>query len=203
MAKFEMENLEIQLVKNAQRGDHAAFEQLVRKHDLRVYQLAYGILGNVQEAQDIYQETFLRAWSKINTYAFDGPFAAWLNRISVNLSLNRLRQKQRWKWFELSSDRHGNEALNMRAGPEEVPDPERLAISAEIGREVNLALEELPAKQRAIFVMKHFHGLKISEISQTLDCAEGTVKNQLFRATQKLKAHFKHIYNEKLNPNFG
>lgn len=191
-----MENFEIQLVKKAQAGDHNAFEHIVKKHDLCIYQLAYGILGNVHEAQDIYQETFLRAWSKISTYAFDGPFAAWLNRICVNLSLNRLRQKQRWKWLDFSSDHTGDAMYELGPGPDSAPDPERLAISAEIRQEVEVALATLSARQRAIFVMKHFHGLKISEISQTLACAEGTVKNQLFRATQKLKSHFRHIYNE-------
>ncbi len=197
-----MDKFETKLVQKAQAGDHSAFEKLVQQHDLRVYQLAFGVLGNVHDAQDIYQEVFLRAWSKIGTFSFSGPFAAWLNRITVNLSINRLRQKQHWRWFDISERNPENETQEtFWCHSDPAPNPERLAISAEIGQQVQAALEELPAKQRAIFIMKHFHGLKISEISHSLDCAEGTVKNQLFRATRKLKNHFSRIYDEKLNPN--
>lgn len=193
-----MENFEIQLVKSAQSGNRQAFEKLVALHDRRVYQLAYSVVGNVHDAQDIYQEVFLRAWSKLSSFSFEGPFAAWLNRIVINLSINRLRQKQRWKWFDISSKDNSNDAWDDGLSSNAAPDPERLAVSSEINSQLNSALEDLPAKQRTIFVMRHCHGLKIKEISAALSCAEGTVKNQLFRATQKLKVHFKKLYNENI-----
>ncbi|MCA9733676.1 MAG: RNA polymerase sigma factor [Deferribacteres bacterium] len=191
-----MENFEIQLVQNAQNGNHKAFEKLIALHDKRIYQLAFGVVGNIHDAQDIYQETFLNAWSRLQTYAFDGAFGAWLNRIVINLSINKLRQKRRRKWLDFTENKDEFNGWRNRAHTDSSPGPDRLVISEEIGTQVQKALADLPAKQRAIFVMKHFHGMKITEIAGTLECAEGTVKNQLFRATQKLKIHFKRLYNE-------
>ncbi|KAA3658936.1 MAG: RNA polymerase sigma factor [Calditrichaeota bacterium] len=198
MVGQKMENFEIQLVQSAQNGNRSAFEKLVALHDKRVYQLAFGVIGNIHDAQDIYQETFLKAWARLNTFSYEGAFAAWLNRIVINLSINRLRQKKRRKWLDFSDEKQDFEAWSSWAHADSSPDPERLVISGEIGRQIQDVLTTLPAKQRAIFVMKHFHEMKIIEIAATLECAEGTVKNQLFRATQKLRGHFKKLYNEQL-----
>ena len=191
-----MDNSEIQLVKLAQQGDTRAFDKLVQLHDRRIYQYAFSVVGNVQDAQDVYQETFMRAFAKLKSFAFEGPFSAWLNRIVLNLAINRKKQKQRRRWFTPLSHDNDQPSWEEWLKPDPNPDPERITLSKEIRSEVIKALDDLPAQQRAVFVLRHFHQQKICEIAESLDCAEGTIKNQLFRATQKLKKQLVTLYEE-------
>lgn len=190
-----MEKNEIELIRRAQIGDTEAFDRLVRLHDRKVLQLAYSILGNLQDAQDLYQETFLRAFSKISSYRFDGEFGGWLGRIAVNLSLNRRKQRYRLRWFSL----HERETVQPEWGAEEKmirhETPENNYLAHELRTQINQSLDALPTQQRAVFALKHLHGYKIAEIAKMLDCAEGTVKNALFRATHSLRKQLLPYHN--------
>lgn len=157
-------------------------------HDRKILQTAYHMLSNLQDAQDVYQDTFLRAYRKIDSYRFDGSFEGWLTRIAVNLAINKRKQRQRRRFFAL--DEASDSQLHSEIG-EALGSTEKKLASRELYDQVNGCLDSLSPKQRTAFVMKHFEGYKISEISEVMQCAEGTVKNYLFRATQKLQRKLK------------
>ena len=178
---------ERKLIELAQQGDVRAFEKLVRKHDRRVLQLAYSMLDNLHDAQDVYQETFLRAFSKLGGYRFESSFATWLCRIAIHLSINIRRTRKRKSWLSI----HDRSDAQLHA---EVLDQQRAVNSAEqdvldgeFFAHLRKNLNKLSPQERAAFSLKHFHGYKISEIADIMSCAEGTIKSYLFRATKKLR----------------
>lgn len=183
-----MKQNEGELIRDAQQGNTAAFNTLIRQHDRRIFAMVCSIVGDRHEAQDIYQETFLRAFEKIHTFRAEGEFAGWLARIAVNQAISRLRQKRLRRWLPFDAKgrpEENGEAIWVRARSEDTPD--RDYLNKELRVQIELALQELPERQRVAFVLKHIHGYKISEISATMGWAEGTVKNALFRATRKLQ----------------
>lgn len=188
-----MDSEEKNLIMNAQAGQSAAFNQLVTRHDQRILQIIYAIMGNLADAQDVYQETFLKAYLKIQSFRFESEFSTWLTRIAINLSLNERRRRQLKGWFNFST-KDQREEINNPVHAVNDGNPEQIYINHELNQLVQTAMKQLSSQQRAIFVLKHFQGYKIREIADTLNCSEGTIKNQLFRAIQKL--------NKKLQPYF-
>ena len=100
-----MENQEKTLIKQVQAGNTKAFDQLVSRHDKQILQIIYGILGNLDDAQDIYQDTFLKAFEKINSFRFQSKFSTWLIRIAINLSINFRKRKQLLKWLSFQTEK--------------------------------------------------------------------------------------------------
>ena len=179
------------LIKAAQRGERAAFEELVRHYDQPVLRLAYHLTGSDTEAQDIYQEAFLKAYRHINSFRFECSFYTWIYRIVTNLCLDHLRKrKTRREDDPIVSDGDGGE-LNLL---DQVPDkraamnPEHDLLRAELGGKIAGALERLTPRERMVFELKHYQGLKLRTIGEMLNTTEETAKNTLFRATQKLRA---------------
>lgn len=189
-----MEQQETNLIKRAQGGDTRAFDTLVRLHDRRILQIAYSMLNNLQDAQDVYQETFLRAYSKLDTYRYESSFSTWLGRIAINLSINRRKQRKRRQWFSLDEKTDAQLHVEMETNHREVRTAEATVAKNELYEQIRGSLGVLSEQQRAAFTLKHLHGYKITEISKMMNCAEGTVKNYLFRATQKLKKELMPYY---------
>jgi len=188
-----METEEIELIKRAQSGDNMAFDALIRLHDRSVLQIAFGMLSNLHDAQDVYQDTFIRAHRSIATYRFEASFKTWVCRIAVNLSINKRNQRKRRRWFTV--DTNSKEELSLGVTGFIADDStDRSTLNNELNENIKASLELLSTKQKAVFVLKHFHGYKISEIAELMECAEGTVKNYLFRATQKLRKKLKPFY---------
>jgi len=193
-----MDNQELDLIKRAQQGDTQAFEKLVCLHDRRVLQLAYSMMGNRQDAQDIYQEVFMRAFVKIASFRFESEFSTWLCRIVINVSINRRRQRRMRRLF------FGAGSSPMQTAQlDEIEDrspsgnlPDGSVIAKETQQQLERALNTLPDLQHAVFTLKHMHGYKINEISEMLDKAEGTVKNSLFRAAQRLRAELRPYFEK-------
>ncbi len=178
------------LVREAQRGDRAAFEELVRHYDHAVLRLAMHLTGSEHEAQDIYQDAFLKAYRNIASFRFECSFYTWIYRIVTNLCLDHLRKKQvRKEDAPVGVDSQG-ETYDVL---EQVPDaragfnPEHELMSRELGSRINRALQRLSPKERMVFELKHFHGLKLRTVGEILQTTEETAKNTLFRATQKLR----------------
>src|SRR5262245_32342812 len=178
------------LIREAQRGSRAAFEELVRQYDHSVLRLALHLTGSEQDAQDIYQEAFLKAYRHIGNFRFECSFYTWMYRIVTNLCLDQLRKKKTRK--EDSSvivDESGEEYdllenfADRRAGA----NPERDLMRRELGTKINRALERLTPRERMVFELKHYQGLKLRTIGEMLNTTEETAKNTLFRATQKLR----------------
>jgi RNA polymerase sigma-70 factor, ECF subfamily len=179
-----------QLVREAQRGNRAAFEELVRHYDQAVLRLAMHLTGSEHEAQDIYQEAFLKAYKSVGNFRFECSFYTWIYRIVTNLCLDHLRKRQvRKEGSPVAVDGQGEEYDFL----EQVPDaraganPERDLMSRELGKRISCALEKLTPRERMVFELKHYHGLKLRTVGDILHTTEETAKNTLFRATQKLR----------------
>lgn len=183
------------LVSRAQRGDVDAFEALVHRYDRKVLSIAYSFTRDEDEAKDIYQEAFLRAWGALERFEFASEFSTWLHRIVMNVCLNHTR-KNSAAGDRLSlggvSGLDGSPAGAVPAAPAEAP--ERLAESGEIRRHVETAMEALSPQERLVFSLKHFEGYKLREIAAMMDCAEGTVKRYFFTATAKMREKLKRVY---------
>jgi RNA polymerase sigma-70 factor (ECF subfamily) len=180
-----------ELIRAAQQGDQAAFEELVRQYDQPVLRLALHLTGSEQEAQDIYQEAFLKVYRNLSSFRFECSFYTWIYRIVSNLCMDYLRRKQVRK--EDSSVRTGSEGEEFDL-LEQVPDersgasPEHDLARRELGSRIAKALKKLSPRERMVFEMKHYQGLKLRTIGEALNTTEETAKNTLFRGTQKLRA---------------
>ena len=180
------------LVRRAQQGDTGAFEELIRNYDGRILRLAMHLTNSTEDAQDIYQETFLRAYRNIERFRFECSFYTWIYRIVTNLCCDYLRHKQfrsRFAYSERSSGEDEREdtvlerASDQRAGAS----PERAALNGELRKQILWALNKLSVSERQVFELRHYEGLKLQTVASILNTTENTVKTMLFRATQKLR----------------
>jgi RNA polymerase sigma-70 factor (ECF subfamily) len=178
------------LIREAQRGNRVAFEELVRQYDRAVLRLALHLTGSEQDAQDIYQEAFLKAYRNVGSFRFECSFYTWIYRIVTNLCLDHLRKRQvRKEDAAVSVDAEGNEYNMMDRVADARPgaDPERDLMRRELGSKIAAALGKLTPRERLVFELKHYQGLKLRTIGEVLNTTEETAKNTLFRATQKLR----------------
>jgi RNA polymerase sigma-70 factor (ECF subfamily) len=179
------------LIREAQGGDRAAFEELVRHYDQAVLRLALHLTGSESDAQDIYQEAFLKAYRSLGKFRFECSFYTWLYRIVTNLCLDHLRKKQvRKEDAPVTVDKDGEEysLIDQVADERAGANPEHDLMRRELGRRIGAALEKLSGRERMVFELKHYQGLKLRTIGEMLNTTEETAKNTLFRATQKLRA---------------
>ncbi len=180
-----------ELIREAQRGNRAAFEELVRQYDGAVLRLAYHLTRSEQDAQDIYQDAFLKAYRNINNFRFECSFYTWIYRIVTNLCLDLLRKRQVRKedsGVTTDSDGDSYDMLDQVADVRSGASPERDLMRRELGARIAKALAKLTPRERMVFEMKHYQGLKLRTIGEILNTTEETAKNTLFRGTQKLRA---------------
>ena len=178
------------LIRAAQRGDRVAFETLVRQYDQAVLRLALHLTGSESDAQDIYQEAFLKAYRHIGNFRFECSFYTWIYRIVTNLCLDHLRKRQtRKEDAPVAMDSSGQEIdlLDRVSDDRAMANPERDLMARELGAKINLALGRLTPRERMVFELKHYQGLRLRTIGEMLNTTEETAKNTLFRATQKLR----------------
>ncbi len=178
------------LVREAQRGNRAAFEELVRHYDQAVLRLALHLTGSEHEAQDIYQDAFLKAYKSIGRFRFECSFYTWIYRIVTNLCLDQIRRKQvRKEDAPVAVDSEGEQfdVLAQVADGRSGANPERDLMRRELGGRIGKALGTLTPRERMVFELKHYHGLKLRTVGEMLSTTEETAKNTLFRATQKLR----------------
>ncbi|HEY7352726.1 MAG TPA: sigma-70 family RNA polymerase sigma factor [Terriglobales bacterium] len=180
-----------ELIRAAQRGDAAAFEQLVQQYDRAVLRVAVHLTGSPQDGQDIYQEAFLRAYLKLPRFRFECSFYTWIYRIVTNLCMDHLRRK-RFRYHESTTvfSRDGREHDISHRMPDEraVANPERTFAAGILRAELIRALATLSPRERMVFELKHFHGMQLKTVAGILQTTEGTAKNTLFRATVKLRS---------------
>jgi RNA polymerase sigma-70 factor (ECF subfamily) len=166
---------ERELVRAGQRGDREAFDRLVERYQRSVYHLCYRYTGGHEDANDLAQETFLRAWRSIGRFRGDSAFSTWLYRIAVNACLNHRAVRR----------------LPTQEVTEALPDPSRGALSRVEGEEeaerVRGAIADLPEKQRATLILKVYHELSHEEVARALGSSVGTVKSNLFHALANLR----------------
>ncbi len=176
-----MEADEAAAVEQARAGDPEAFRVLVELHSRAIFRLAYRMTGNEQDAEDTVQEAFLRAWRQIGRFDARSRLSTWLYSIAVNCALDLLRARRRRKAEEPA------EPQELADRPGHCPSAERLILSREAGRQVVTALEQLSPIERAAFVLRHWEGVTIEEISCVLGRSDGAARHTVFRAVQKLR----------------
>ncbi len=181
------------LVRKAQAGDRLAFEELVHRYDREVLRLALNLVHRPEDARDIYQEGFLRAYRNLHRFRFECSFYTWLYRIVTNVALDHLRRRntRREEQAPALVDRDGGAAQDFfDCQPEQraTANPEKQLLGQELGRHIDEAMKRLSPRERMVFELKHHQGLRLRAIGDLLGTSEDTVKNSLFRATRKLRA---------------
>jgi RNA polymerase sigma-70 factor (ECF subfamily) len=178
------------LIRAAQRGDEDAFERLVRSYDQSVLRIGMNLLRSPDEARDVYQEAFLKVFRNLHTFRFDCSFHTWLYRIVTNICLDHLRRRKVRK--EESSVVETEEGTLDRTArlEDEGPagNPERQLRNRQLGDRINAALAALTPRERTVFELRHYEGLRLRAIGEMIGTSEEAAKNCLFRATQKMRA---------------
>jgi len=181
---------ETALIRSAQRGDHSAFEALVCRYDQAVLRLALHLTGSEHDAQDVYQQAFMKAYKSIGRFRFQSSFHTWIHRIVTNLCLDQLRSKRvRKEEPQVRVDWRGEEfdQLSQVADAHPRRNPERALLQGELRARIEMALERLTPRERMIFELKHYRGLRLRAVGEIMNTGEDTVKSTLYRATRKLR----------------
>ncbi|HYI11899.1 MAG TPA: sigma-70 family RNA polymerase sigma factor [Thermoanaerobaculia bacterium] len=171
---------DIELIDKVRNGDDDAFRLLVERHSRAIYRSAWRITGNGADADDVVQETFLRAYRALGTFDSRATFTTWLHRIAINCSLDLIDSRKR---REGRID-HG-EDLGTVASRDASPD--RIVLGAEMQKAIAQAMAELTGNERTAFVLRHFEGMPLEEIGQILGTRLNATKNTVFRAVKKLR----------------
>ena len=180
-----MELTDQALVTKARAGDADAYRVLVERHSRSLFRLAFRMTGNEQDAEDVVQESFLRAYRQIGKFDERASFGTWLYRIAVNCSLDLCRSRKRRSEQMAPADPEMDDPILSL--PSNDPTPDRMAMSSEVRERVAAAMNELSASERTAFVLRHFEGMCIEEVSRVLGCQPGAAKHSVFRAVQKLR----------------
>jgi RNA polymerase sigma-70 factor (ECF subfamily) len=182
-----MEETDAAALARAKAGDREGFRLLVERHSRSVFRLAYRLTGNEQDAEDVVQESFLRAYKQLQTFEARASFGTWLYRIAANYSLDLIRSRKRHQDHRPLPPEGEPETDAMLSIPATDPAPDRMAYSSQLGERISSALRELTEQERAAFVMRHFEGFSIEEIGATLGLGASAAKHSIFRAVQKLR----------------
>ena len=183
-----MELTDLAIVTKARLGDADAFRVLVERHSRPLFRLAFRMTGNQHDAEDVVQESFLRAYRQLGKFDERASFGTWLYRIATNCSLDVMRSRKRRSKQEAAPEADFSEmedpVLSLPSGD---PTPDRMAMSGEVRERVAEAMDELSASERTAFVLRHFEGMRIEDVSRVLGCQPGAAKHSVFRAVQKLR----------------
>jgi len=181
---------EMELIREAQGGSRAAFDTLVRQYEQQVLRLALHLTGSESDAEDIYQEAFLKAFRYIGNFRFECSFYTWIYRIVTNLCLDRMRRrKTRREDRSVVMDHSGGEIdlLVSVSDDRSYSNPGRELERKVLAERIQAALGKLTPRERMVFELKHYQGLRLRTIGEMLSTTEETAKNTLFRATKKLR----------------
>ena len=181
---------ETALIKAAQAGDQDAFGQLVRAYDQSVLRLAMNLLRSPEDAQDVYQEAFLRVYKNLHQFRFDCSFHTWLYRIVTNLCLDQMRKRKvrREEPTVITTAEGVLDRADTMTEQRADGDPQRSLFSGQLRRKIKEVLGGLTPRDRMVFEMRHYQGLRLRNIGEILGTSEEAAKNCLFRANQKMRA---------------
>lgn len=186
---------EEQLIKKAAAGDAEAFELLVIRYQTPVYRLCFRMLGNAEDAADLTQEAFLKAWRSLDGFQFKAAFSTWLYRLTSNLCLDHLRSAKRCKTLPLIVVSEDSEELAVDP-PDPAPLPEEHVILSEEQQHLQTALAALPSEERQLLTLRVINELSYAEIAELLAIKEGTVKSRLSRVRERLRKKLLKIRND-------
>jgi len=178
------------IVKSASRGDTASFEQLVLMYQDKVYSLSLRLTGQAQDAEDLAQEVFVRAYRYMNSFRGDSDFGTWLHRIAVNIWLNQKRKIQPSSAYSLDEPVSSGDGEIKREIPDISDEPESVLLSSQMSEKLHRAVESLPKDQKAVLLLREVEDYSYEEIAGMMDCSVGTVKSRLSRARDALRRSF-------------
>ena len=179
---------EQQLILDAKAGNDRAFQTLVEHHMRQIYNVAFSFVGDHDSAEDITQEVFVKAYSKLSSFRGEAGLGTWLYRIALNVSLNYLQQRRRKM----------ARTIDLLNGTVHVASHDSHAEAVEQRAHIERALHELPTLQRAAVILRHLDGLSTKQVSQILKCSEGTVKTHLFRGLRKMRSKLLFLQEDRL-----
>jgi RNA polymerase sigma-70 factor (ECF subfamily) len=182
-----MDPKEFELIVCAREGDTRAFDALVRRYDAEILGLIIRIIGDGPDAEDVCQDTFIRAYSRLHRFRLESSFRTWVTRIAINQCLNKRRRRS---FRALFHRQWGSSELDDTTALSSAEQSDQQTLDNELQHHLETALSTLSDRQRIVFILKHNQGYKIREIADLLHCAEGTVKNTLYRAIEKLQHYF-------------
>ena len=175
------------LIHQAKNGSHEAFRSLVERYMKQAYNIAYHIVNDHDDAEDVAQESFVRSYRALPSFRGDAEFSTWLYRIVTNVSLNRAKQKKTKTMRELPH----LEMYTELAGSHPA-----YATQADVKMHIEKALHQLPTLQRSVVILRHIEGLSTKQVAGILRCTEGTVKTHLFRALKKMRTLLQYLQDE-------
>jgi len=181
------------VVQSAQQGSMEAFRMLFEQNRKRIFALAYQYTKNREDAEDILQETFIKTYNYLDKYKVesDSNFSSWVYRIGINCSIDYIRKKKNKKEDFTDWDMREKTIRSENSNPEHTVGLEQLR------EKISNLVEGLSPRQRMVFILKHYQQLSIKEIAEYLDCSEGSVKKQLFRAVSAIRSPLKKYLWEK------
>jgi RNA polymerase sigma-70 factor (ECF subfamily) len=185
------EQLDEDIVLRVQRGDRPAFDFLVIKYQHKIIQLVNRYVKDPSEAQDVAQETFIKAYRALGNFRGDSAFYTWLYRIAINTAKNYLVSRSR-RSSDYQVDIQDAEALENAPQLQGMETPERLLLNQEIIDTIKIAIDKLPEEMRTAIMLREFEGMSYEEIAEAMDCPVGTVRSRIFRAREAI--------DNKLNP---
>jgi RNA polymerase sigma-70 factor (ECF subfamily) len=185
------------LVRAAQRGDMAAFEELVARHRDRIYARAYSMMRSEEEAVDLSQEAWVKGWQRLRQFQGDSSFATWMTRVVINLCLDQLRKqkRQRTESIEAMSEESGGVERQM---PVVTTNPTAGLERGELRQRIDRALGQLSYEHRTVLVLHEFEDMEYKEIAKAMACSIGTVMSRLFYARRKLAVLLADLKNQDL-----
>jgi RNA polymerase sigma-70 factor (ECF subfamily) len=185
---------DIALVRRVQKGDKAAFDALVLKYQHKVLKLVQRYVRNPAEAEDIAQEAFIKAYRALPAFRGDSAFYTWLYRIAINTAKNSLVASRR-RPVSYDLDLQDGTQVQAHARLSDGETPEALALTEEIRRTVNEAIEALPDDLRLAIVLRELEGLSYEDIARTMECPVGTVRSRIFRAREAIDRSLREVFD--------
>jgi RNA polymerase sigma-70 factor (ECF subfamily) len=174
-----------QLVRLAQKGDSEAFEELVARHRDKIYARAYTMMRNEDEALDLSQEAWIKAWQRLVQFQGDSSFATWMTRIVINLCLDQLRRQKRMRSESIDEMDEESGGVERQMEPVIINPTERLE-RGELRKRIDAALEKLSHEHRTVLVLHEFEEMEYKEIAKTMGCSIGTIMSRLFYARRRM-----------------
>lgn len=188
---------EAEIIERSKAGDRVAFNELVRRHQKKVFNLCYRIMGNREEAEDVTQEVFITVYKALRGFRGDSAFSTWIHRVAANHCKNRLKHLKRRRYFQTSSIDEtyetGEGEQKKEYASDEFDSPEEEMERTQTYAEINKAIAELEDEYKIVIVMRDVRGLSYQEIADALELKEGTVKSRIHRARLELQAKLRHL----------
>jgi RNA polymerase sigma-70 factor (ECF subfamily) len=186
-----------QLIINAQKGDMASFEELVYRYDHHVLNIAKSFRNSDEDAKDIYQEVFIRVFRGLKNFQFKSEFTTWLFRITTNVCLTFQSRKKNHDSLDTNISLGEDNVTTLAENISDYTSADELVLNKETAIYIQLAVNDLPPKQKMAFTLKYYEEYKIRQIAEMMQCSEGAVKRYLFVATHKLRDKLKIVLREE------